>query len=337
MGDFFALETQQSRLALLQQQHEDVSDPATLPPLPTLRAAESTLTSPSSPDYLSGRPADAVVEHITRDIIPALNGQGRSSRYYGFVTGGVLPVAEWADNVVSHLDQNVQVHLPDQTVATSVEDRALEMLAALLRLGSEWKGRTLTTGATGSNVLGLACGREAVVSGRLAAAGGSVGELGLLGACLRAGVEEIQVLTSTGHSSLSKAASVVGLGRQAVKELSLSKDEPWRLDLDAVEEHLQRPRTASIIAVSCGEVNTGRYGIQGIEEMKRLRALADEYGAWIHVDGGELSSSFSMIRFWCCRFNSSVTQSIRHLCPSPRRRARVQAPPGMGCWGRVGG
>jgi glutamate/tyrosine decarboxylase-like PLP-dependent enzyme len=317
MGDFFALETQQSRLALLQQQHEDVSDPATLPPLPALRAAESALASSSSPDYLSGQSADAVVEHITRDIIPALNGQGRSSRYYGFVTGGVLPVAEWADNVVSHLDQNVQVHLPDQTVATAVEDKALEMLAALLRLGDGWKGRTLTTGATGSNVLGLACGREAVVSGRLAAADGSVGELGLLAACLRAGIEEIQVLTSTGHSSLSKAASVVGLGRQSVKELSLSKDEPWRLDLDAVEEHLQRPRTASIIAVSSGEVNTGRYGIQGIEEMKRLRALADKYGAWIHVDGGELSFFSLMTSFSCCRADSLITQSIRHLCPSP--------------------
>ena len=300
MGDFFALETQQSRLSLLQQQHEDVTDPATLPPRTALRTAESTLASPSSsPDYLAGRPANAVVEHVTRDILPALNGQGRSARYYGFVTGGVLPVAEWADNVVSHLDQNVQVHLPDQTVATAVEDRALEMLAALLQLGGGgddgcWKGRTLTTGATGSNVLGLACGREAVVSGRLAAAdNGSVGELGLLGACLRAGVEEVQVLTSTGHSSLSKAASVVGLGRQSVKELGLSEDEPWRLDLDAVEEHLQRPRTASIIAVSCGEVNTGRYGIQGIEEMKRLRALADKYGAWIHVDGGESSPLLS--------------------------------------------
>lgn len=293
MADFFTVETQQARLALLEKQHEGNLDPATLPPLEALRAAESTLVSPSSPDYLFPQSPDAVAKHITRDIIPALNGQGRSGRYYGFVTGGVLPIAEWADNVVSHMDQNVQVHLPDQTIATTIEDKALEMLAALLRLGEGWKGRTMTTGATGSNVLGLACGREAVLSRKLeAGAGGSVGELGLLGACLRAGVTEIQVLTSLGHSSLSKAASVVGLGRQPVKELRLSSEEPWRLDMEALEEHLRKPDTASIIALSCGEVNTGRYAVQGIEEMKRVRALADEYGAWIHVDGGQTPPPF---------------------------------------------
>lgn len=287
MVDFFSVETQQSRLTLLQKQQQEISDSETLPRLETIRSAESTLPSPDKPGYLSSQPADVVAEHITRDIIPALNGQGRSSRYYGFVTGGVLPVAEWADNVVSHLDQNVQVHLPGQTVATALEDKALAMLADLLRLGGGWEGRTFTTGATGSNILGLACGREAILARRLGDdLAGSVGELGLLKACIKAGVTDLQVLTSAGHSSLSKAASVVGLGRQSVKELGLP-DEPWRLDIDAVEVHLKKPGTASIIAVSAGEVNTGRYAVQGVEEMRRLRAMADKHGAWIHVDGGE--------------------------------------------------
>lgn len=150
------------------------------------------------------------------------------------------------------------------------------------------EGRTFTTGATGSNILGLACGREAVITSRLAEGVGSVGEVGLLQACVKAGVEEIQVLTSMGHSSLSKAASVVGLGRASVKLLPFSDAEPWRLDIDAVERELQRKNVASIIAISAGEVNTGRFATTGIEEMKRLRALADQYQAWIHVDGGSI-------------------------------------------------
>lgn len=149
-----------------------------------------------------------------------------------------------------------------------------------------WAGRTFTTGATGSNILGLACGREVIVNKRLDGEG--VGELGLLTACVRAGVKEIQVLTSAGHSSLSKAASVVGLGRRSVKELGLSEDHPWRLDIDAVEETLKKDGTASIIAISAGDVNTGGYALEGIEEWKRVRELADMYGAWIHVDGGRI-------------------------------------------------
>lgn len=263
----------------------------TLPALTTLRAAEAALPRESDADFLAPRGDTATLEHILTSVVPALEAHNLSGRYFGFVTGSVLPIAEAADNVVSALDQNVQVHLPDQTASTAVEDAALRMLLALLDLGSpaEWGGRTFTTGATASNILGLACGREAVITTRLRGAGaggrGTVGELGLLAACHKAGVSEIQVLTSMGHSSLSKAASLVGLGRAAVKELPHSADEPWRLDLKAVERELTREGVASIIALSTGEVNTGRFATNG-DDMVQLRKLADRHGAWIHIDGG---------------------------------------------------
>jgi glutamate/tyrosine decarboxylase-like PLP-dependent enzyme len=262
----------------------------TLPSQAAIQTASSSLPSPSSPTYLASQPAETTISHITNDILPALTGQSRSGRYFGFVTGGVQPIAEWADNIVSHVDQNVQVHLPNQTVATNVEDAALSMLAGVLKLEEgEWKGRTFTTGATASNVLGLACGRETIINKRIADGKGTVGDLGLLKACRLADIDEIQVLTSAGHSSLSKAASIVGLGRDSVLQLPVSAEEPWKLDFTAVEEHIRKPRVASIIAVSLGEVNTGRFAVQGLEDMKRLRALADEHGAWIHVDGGMCS------------------------------------------------
>lgn len=299
MSDLFNLDIQKARLSRRHGPEPGSAPAPTLPELSTIQAAEAKLPRPDSEDYLQGIPQEQVLRHITQDIVPACNGQGSSSRYYGFVTGGTLPIAEWADNVVSRLDQNVQVHLPAQTIATTLEDSALEMLVSLLKLG-EWKGRTFTTGATGSNVLGLACGREAVLEKR----GQSVGEVGLLAACLAAGVKELQVLTSAGHSSLSKAASIVGFGRAFVKELKLSESEPWRLDLEALERELQKSDTASVIALSAGEVNTGRYSLTGIEEMRRVRELANKYGAWIHVDGGETLPSIrdcvntNMVSFW---------------------------------------
>lgn len=260
----------------------------TLPGLDELSRARASLPNAASETYLSGLGPTATLDHLMDDIVPGLNGENRSGRYWGFVTGSTLPIAEVADNIVSAYDQNVQVHLPEQTIATEVEDAALKMLLRLLRLGEpeQWEGRTFTTGATGSNILGLACGREAVIASRLDESSESVGEIGLLRACVRAGVEEIQVLTSMGHSSLSKAASVVGLGRASVKLLPFSDAEPWRLDIDAVERELQRENVASIIAISAGEVNTGRFATTGIEDMRRLRRLADQYRAWIHVDGG---------------------------------------------------
>ncbi|KAI1211562.1 PLP-dependent transferase [Annulohypoxylon truncatum] len=269
-----------------------------LSPSPSPSPSPSSSSSPSNLPPLAPLGPQATIQHLLTAVAPALPGHNRSGRYFGFVTGSSLPVAEAADNLASALDTSVQVHLPEQSIATEVEDVALRLLLRLLGLESEtseekgeglgWEGRTFTTGATASNILGLACGREEVVRRRLPAASeATVGELGILGACAEAGIREIRVLTSMGHSSLSKAASVVGLGRRAVKELPYSEAEPWRLDLDAVERELKRTEEgiASIVAISAGEVNTGRFATTGLEDMRRLRELADKYQAWIHVDG----------------------------------------------------
>ena len=270
-----------------QERNAPDSSAPTLPTAQAIAAAEASLPDASADSYLSGRPAIDTANHILRDIVPALNGQARSARYYGFVIGGVLPIAEWADNVVSRADQNVQVHFPAQTVATRVEATALQMLLHLLHFdAASWAGRTFTTGATGSNVLGLACAREHIIARR----GGNVGEDGLLQACRDAGVESIQVLTSAGHSSLAKAASVIGLGRGSVRDVKASEAEPWRLDLDKVEQELRRPGTASIIAITAGDVNAGGFALESRDEWLRLRALADSHGAWIHVDGGKCTA-----------------------------------------------
>jgi len=245
------------------------------------------------PTYIpdTGLGEAATESHLLNDLTPGFNGPKTSANYYGFVTGGVLPIAEIADNIVTAFDQNLQVHLPDQSISTIIEDRALSMLADLVNLGDGWEGRTFTTGATAANVLGLACGREAVINARFenqGLAGGGVGEVGLLAACMKAGIKEIQALTTMGHSSLYKAASIVGLGRASVKDIPFSKDEPWRMDIDMLERELAREKegVVSIVALSAGEVNTGRFATYGMEHMKRIRELCDKHNAWLHADGG---------------------------------------------------
>jgi glutamate/tyrosine decarboxylase-like PLP-dependent enzyme len=259
----------------------------TLPPQSTISKAVATLYA-SLPS--TGLGDEETEDHLLADITPGFNGPKTSANYYGFVTGGVLPIAEVADNIVTAFDQNVQVHLPDQSISTTVEDCALRMLVELLDLGSGWEGKTFTTGATGSNILGLACGREAVIRKRLPRheEQKAVGEMGLLVACAKAKVREIRILTTMGHSSLYKAASVVGLGRASVIDLPLSSEEPWMMDIDKLEEALKGSAhgIVSIVALSAGEVNTGMFATDGLHKMTRIRELCDKHGAWLHVDGG---------------------------------------------------
>lgn len=224
--------------------------------------------------------------HLQNDICPGLNQSSQSSRYYGFVTGGSTAAAQIADNIVTKFDQNVAVHLPEETIATNVEHQALNMLCELLDfVPNEWPHKTFTTGATASNVVGLACGREHVVAegAQRLGARASVAELGLMQAMRAAELDDVQVLTTVPHSSILKAASVIGLGHASVKNVSNS-DHPTEFDMKALEHALQKPRMASIVMVACSEVNTGLFATNERREMEQIRALADQYHAWVHVD-----------------------------------------------------
>ncbi|MCJ1262241.1 hypothetical protein MMC22_002111 [Lobaria immixta] len=233
--------------------------------------------------------------HLLDKVAPALNRASLSANYYGFVTGGVSPAARVADSVVSFYDQNVQVHLPDQTVATTAEDAALVLLLDLLNLEKDnWLGRTFTTGATSSNILGLACGREYIINQairrrkKISITLGdeiyeTVGELGLLAACRAADIDHVQILTTLPHSSLRKAASIIGVGRSSVHDVGKTNDF-LAFDLERTERMLNRTNTASIVVISCGEVNTGFFATHGFEDVQILRSLCEKYNAWIHVD-----------------------------------------------------
>ena len=265
----------------------------------SLIVPDQTITSKSASRLLDQLPergfdVEKTTEHLLQDIAPALNGSSLLPTYYGFVTGGVTPAARVGESLVSIYDQNVAVHLPRETVASVVEDKALKLLLDLFHLDrNQWSG-VFTTGATAGNVVGLALGREYVVNRAIEKVTGeanknnTVGAYGLLRACRLAGIEDVVVLTTRPHSSLAKAASIVGLGRESVVDIGDEKEglsfDFQRLELLMLE---RSGKDAFIVAVSCGEVNTGLFATNSLEQMQDLRTLCDRYGAWLHVDGGE--------------------------------------------------
>ncbi|TLD20183.1 pyridoxal-dependent decarboxylase [Venturia nashicola] len=279
-----------------------------LPEAAVLTTARQKLIS-ELPDQ--GLGDDAVIDHILKEVAPGLNASSQSANYYGFVTGGATPAAKRADNIVTEYDQNVQVHLPNETIATDVEIKALDLLCQLLdftqstiflhdgetEVRPHWTHRTFTTGATASNVLGLAIARQKILE-RLATkkireTGGmitldmfkkvDVAQVGLFTAMKNASIRGIRILTTTPHSSLAKAASIIGLGRDSVHVIGQAA-HPHRFDMKKLEKALADQNYASIVAISCSEVNAGLFATKG-EEMRKMRLLCDQFGSWIHVDG----------------------------------------------------
>ena len=223
--------------------------------------------------------------HLINDIVPGLNRSSQSPNYYGFVIGGSTPAATFADNLVTQYDQNVAGHLPRETVASNVEDAALRMVCDLVGFREDqWLHRTFTTGATASNVLGLACGRDFVVQERAKRQekAVSVAQEGMYQALSAVDLDTVDILTTTPHSSLGKAASIVGLGRSCVRDVG-RQDEPHRFDLTLLESLMNQPRKAFIVVISCAEVNTGFFATS-LEDVQAIHQLCQLHGAWLHVD-----------------------------------------------------
>lgn len=240
---------------------------------------------------------------VFRDLLripTAVSSAKLSKHYYGFVSGGTLPIAEAANQLVSAMDLNVMVHDANTSVAVDIEAATLQMLLQLLDLREkDWQGRTLTTGATGSNILALAVARDTLLNRLLERGfpnqGLTVANRGLLGACSMVGVKNIKILSQKGHSSVYKAAGVLGLGRGCVVECGM-EGESWRWDWNKVQAELDDDSAVCVAVVSCGEVDTGRYGTQGEDDMRTLRDMMDltRHGGWLHVDGGKSNPSFTL-------------------------------------------
>lgn len=132
---------------------------ATLDTLPVTPSADTVAAIVAAlPPGLPQAPlgTGVTLNYLLTSVLPGCLTAQNGPRYFGFVTGGVTPAAQLADILGSGYDENVQVTLGDTSAATAVEARTLEMVLDLLEIPREtYAGRTITTGATASNVLGL--------------------------------------------------------------------------------------------------------------------------------------------------------------------------------------
>lgn len=219
---------------------------------------------------------EGAFDFLDKSVLPGLSNQS-TENYLGFVTGGVTPAALVGDYLTTLYDQNA--HKFGDTVAPVVERAALDLVLDLLDLDTaQWPGRIITTGATSSNVIALAVGREYVIQARVKDC--LTSQVGIHRAMALAGLDNFQVLHCMSHSSIAKACSILGLGSQNAVSAS-SSSQPWTFDLEVLEQRLATPNTGSIVVVSFGEVNTGRY----THSISKIRALCDKYKAWLHIDG----------------------------------------------------
>jgi glutamate/tyrosine decarboxylase-like PLP-dependent enzyme len=236
------------------------------------RSVRETLSTDALRRALGGQlPADGVsADRVIAALCEAAKEGTVASagpRYFGFVTGGSTPAALAADWLVSAWDQNCALHVQSPLVCvveqvTAVWLRELLGLSAATSVG-------FVTGCQMANFTALAAARHRV----LREAGWDVEAEGLHGA------PDIDVLIGEeAHYTVPLALRMLGLGSRRLKPVPA--DGQGRMQVRGLAEALGRCSGPCIVCAQAGNVNTGAF-----DPIAEIAALAQERGAWLHVDG----------------------------------------------------
>ncbi|ABX03889.1 MAG TPA: aspartate aminotransferase family protein [Herpetosiphon sp.] len=214
----------------------------------------------------AGLGAEQTLEHFLARYSDTLTGS-TGPRYWGFVTGGATPAALAGDWLVSTFDQNPSG--TTETAAIRVENEAISMLRELFGLPTSFSG-AFVSGATMANFVGLAIGRQWAAQ----QLNHDVARMGLYG------LAPIPVLSGAPHSSIYKAMSMLGMGRQQLQTIAL-QPEREAVDIAALRQALQAlsANQPAIVVANAGTVNSVDF-----DDLMAIAALKQEFNFWLHVD-----------------------------------------------------
>ena len=188
-------------------------------------------------------------------------------RFFGFVIGGVLPVAIGADWLVAAWDQNPGLFVLSPIVSV-VEEVAAGWICDLLGLPPT-ASVGFVTGCQMAHVTCLAAARHGV----LQRSGWNVGTQGLRGA------PRVRIVVGAeAHVTVSRALRLLGFGTDDIEVAAT--DGQGRMLPAALAEVLGANRDAAIVCTQVGNIDTG-----ACDPVREIVAIAHGKGAWAHVDG----------------------------------------------------
>ena len=213
-----------------------------------------------------GSPPVEVIRELSEAADPGLVASP-GPRYFGFVTGGALPVAVAADWLTSIWDQNGALYVMSPAVAV-LEDIVSAWILDLVGLPAT-SSVGFVSGAHLANFTCLAAARHEV----LRKSGWNVEEQGLQRAPSLTVIAGAEV-----HVSVIGALRMLGIGAREVTRIDT--DSQGRIVPSALRETLTAVSGPAIVCAQVGNVNTG--ASDPIDEIVKIAHARD---AWVHVDG----------------------------------------------------
>lgn len=226
---------------------------------------------PSTAIPNSSRPAAELLDELETVVAGSMNPAHPG--YIGHMDTMPTTVSVLGDLVASAVNNNM-LSVEMSPVFSELERRLTATIAAEFGLGPD-AGGVLTSGGSLVNLQALAVARNRAFD---------VHERGLTGIDGR----PVLFASAASHTSLEKAAMLLGLGTEAV--VPVETDENARMNPDALEHTIDRARRAGdepfCVVATAGTTTTGN-----VDPLERVGDIARGEGLWFHVDaayGGAL-------------------------------------------------
>jgi aromatic-L-amino-acid decarboxylase len=232
---------------------------ARLPDLPVGETAarhemEARLREPL-PEH--GSDPDAVLDTVLRDVLaPGLRID--HPRFFAFVPGPSNPVGALADALASGFSVFAGTWLGSPGAAM-VETIVLDWLRDAFGLPTGTEGLFVSGGST-ANLTALAVALEELAGSERPRA--------------------VAYVSDAAHSSIERALRVTGVRHVRV----LASDAKERMVPRELATAVAADRAAGRLA-TCVVATAGTTGTGAVDPLPQLRAVCDDHGLWLHVDG----------------------------------------------------
>ena len=246
---------------------EYLAHPERYPVLGHVKPGEVKASLPAEPPE---RPEalETILKDVEEIVVPGLTHWNHPGffAYFGITGSGPGILGELLSSAF-----NVNAMLwRTSPAATELEELVLDWLRQLLGLPAEFMG-IINDSASVSSLCAIAVAREA--------AGLRVREEGLAG---RSDLPRLRLYTSEqAHSSIEKAAIVLGLGQAGVTKVAV--DDEFRLRSDALEAAIKEDLKAGWRPF-CVVATVGTTSTTSVDPVPEIADVCRRYGLWLHVD-----------------------------------------------------
>ena len=221
----------------------------------------------SKPVPQQPQPPEEVYEEFVENVLPYPMGNIHP-RFWGWILGTGTVMGAFAELLAASMNTNTGGGA--NHIANHVEKQVIDWIKEMLGYPQSASG-VLTSGCSAANIIGLTVARNAK-------AGFDLRRKGLQRTKQRMVLYASQEI----HSSIQKAAELLGLGSEALRLLPVNGR--FQIDLKTLKATIRKDREKGYmpfcVVGAAGTTNTG-----SIDNLDALADLCQKENLWLHVDG----------------------------------------------------